>query len=396
VIAVTIGTGRYAQLAQHAARAVQEMTGLQTVILNEEHFAASGLPTPHFLKLRLFELTDAESVLFFDADIICLKPWRPHEFASQDAIVAVADLLSIARGECRKWSIPLGEYINTGMMILNRASHQEWLRETEHFVKTHPPANLYDQTPLNIVRHQLGLRLELLDRRYNWLSFGYGSLCYQVPVFMAHRMMISSKVVNLDFFEGRCKPPFDWHIEINECETKKLRGQIVYLDAGFGKTCIFLKPDGTVGPSDSPAGGHYWFVRNEADQPTLTLASHAEILQEFHRAPDGCWETVLRLQPHSAQIASAMRDIVATRWFRYKRCGCEVQDIELLPGGEIGQGATQHEQFWYVLDDTTDITLVLGAERRETCRISWDPDRRYGEGRQLLPGNARVKISSCY
>ncbi len=396
MIAVTIGTGRYTQLAQHAARAVQEMTGLETRVLTDEHFAASGLPTPHFLKLRLFELTDAESVLFFDADIVCLKPWRPQEFANRDAIVAVADLLSIARGECRKWNIPIGEYINTGMMILNRASHQEWLRETEHFVKTHPPANLYDQTPLNIVRHQLGLRLELLDRRYNWLSFGYGSLCYKVPAFMAHRMMISSKVVNLDFFEGRCKPPFDWCIEINECETKKLRGKITYLDTGFGKTCIFLKPDGTVGPSESQAGGNYWFVRNESNQPRLVLASHAEILQEFRMSADGCWEATQHLQLSPTPALSATQDIIATRWFRFKRCGCEMQDLELLPGGEIGQGASQHEQFWYVLDDTNGLTLVLGAERRETCRVSWDPSQKFGEGRQLLAGNARVKIASCY
>ena len=44
MIAVTIGIGEYyKRLAIRASEAVRNMTGLQTVILDDNHFASSGL-----------------------------------------------------------------------------------------------------------------------------------------------------------------------------------------------------------------------------------------------------------------------------------------------------------------------------------------------------------------
>ncbi len=67
MIAVTMGFGEpFGRLAALAARAVREMTGLETVVLDGTHFAASGLPHPHHLKLRIFDHVDDDAVLYFD------------------------------------------------------------------------------------------------------------------------------------------------------------------------------------------------------------------------------------------------------------------------------------------------------------------------------------------
>ena len=67
MIGVTIGTGEYyTKLAQHAAQAIEKMTGVKTIILGDEHLASSGLPYSHHLKLRIFDLVD------HDQDVDCL------------------------------------------------------------------------------------------------------------------------------------------------------------------------------------------------------------------------------------------------------------------------------------------------------------------------------------
>ena len=91
MLGITIGTGEYySRLAKRAARAVEEKTGVKTIVLGDEHFAASGLPAPHHLKLRLFDFVDDDFVMYFDADMVCLNSWKPERVARKDAVVAVA------------------------------------------------------------------------------------------------------------------------------------------------------------------------------------------------------------------------------------------------------------------------------------------------------------------
>jgi len=284
MIAVTIGTGRYQQLAKYAAQAVREKTGLDTIILSDEHFAASGFPTPHFLKLRLFDLTNADSILFFDADIICLNRWCPQSFASEDAVVGVADR-AVFKEVCREWGIPIGEYINTGLMILNRHLHHEWFCETERFVRSKPPMDFWEQSPLNIVRHNMGLKLNLIDRRYNWLDVGAGSLSLKLPIYMAHKIIGPAGMANLEYFEGRHDPNFKGGIELDEVATDGLKGQILRFKNGLKDTSFYLNADGTLGPPESPVNGSYWFVRNDSGMPVLVISSETEILQEFSKCP---------------------------------------------------------------------------------------------------------------
>ncbi len=109
MIAVTIGIGEsYAKLASYAAQAMQKMTGLETVILDDRLFTASGFQYSHQLKLRIFDLVDDDSILYFDSDIVCLNPWNPKRFARADALVAVAERLHpMVIMACRDWDIPI-------------------------------------------------------------------------------------------------------------------------------------------------------------------------------------------------------------------------------------------------------------------------------------------------
>ena len=302
MIAVTIGTGEYySKLAHYAARTLGKMTGLKTVVLGDEHFAASGLPYSHHLKLRIFDLVDDDEILFFDSDMVCLNPWNPQRLAKPDALVAVAERLHpmVIRAS-KDWEIPIHEYFNAGLMIFNRKCHLEWLRETERFVMTNPGIPDYDpfdQTPLNITRHRLGLGLELLDRRYNWVGFGTGEFEYEVPLFMAHGLKPYYKFANIDFFEGRYKPPFRWHIQINDEETNRLKNQTLCLKGAHQEKSLHLNKDGTIGPPYYPGVGRYWFVHSKPEGLRLAIATETEILREFTKTSDNDWESVQELCP---------------------------------------------------------------------------------------------------
>ena len=301
MMGVTIGVGEYyGQLAKLAATAMEEKTGVKTTVLTDEDFASSGLPAPHHLKLRMFDLVDAESIVYFDADMACLKPWRPQTFANTDAVVAVAESARpLHVTTARDWGIPAEKYFNAGLMILNRKHHRDWLRETERFVLTDTRFKEYDpldQAALNITRHRLGLKLDLLDRRYNWIGFGVGRLCYEVPVFMAHTLIPENKFANIDFFEGRYKPPFHWDIDVDEEAMDQLRNQALCLHTAGKETRIQFNGDGTIGPPHYAGIGQYWFVHNRAGAPLLAICSEAQILREFKWAHDGHWQSIQHLE----------------------------------------------------------------------------------------------------
>jgi glycosyl transferase family 8 len=308
MVGVTIGVGEYySRLARHAAQAVEEKTGIEVVILTDEHFASSGLPAPHHLKLRMFDFVNDESALYFDADMVCLSPWSPERLARIDALVAVAESARpLHVRTAQDWEIPPGEYFNAGVLLLNRRCHQGWLRETEHFVltdKKFAEYDPYDQAALNITRHRLGLKLELLDRRYNWIGYGSSRLSYEVPVYMAHGLHPENKFANIDFFEGRYKPPFGWHIEINEEEMGGLKNRALCMSAGDTETRIRFNGDGTIGPPHFIGAGQYWFVHNRAGSPTLAICSEAQVLQEFKKESDGSWRSIQRLEPALSEVS---------------------------------------------------------------------------------------------
>ena len=158
MIGVTIGVARYGMLARQAAAAFSEKTGLQVYILGDDEFASSGLSMPHYLKFRIFDLVpDDEDIVFFDSDMVCLNAWEPPAHRDPRAIVAVRDrILPLVQADAETWSIPIEEYFNSGLFIMNRRWHREWLRRAEalHLSQPLTTTYFYDQTPLNAAQRQ--------------------------------------------------------------------------------------------------------------------------------------------------------------------------------------------------------------------------------------------------
>ena len=287
-VAVTIGVGRFEHLAHRAADEMHQMTGLPTVVLGQEHFEASKLEHPSFLKFRLFNLVDAENILWFDADMVPLAPWSPQGFFGGPAIIAVRDrMLGTVLDEANAWEVPPEEYFNAGMFIANAAAHKRWLQiaESLRFTK---PTMLQDQSPLNAARVRLQIPLKLLDRRHNWLGFGSNSLSLDMPVYMAHKLAPDRLDLNEGYFEGRYEL-FAPQIQYDDLETKRLQGKTFTWNDCEGVKRITLREDGTLIPPSDAADEGYWFVHSFNSRPTLAFASETEFLEQFIETRGGDW-----------------------------------------------------------------------------------------------------------
>src|SRR6266480_4577097 len=126
VVAATIAVGAdWHQLAELAANSVLRNTGLEVRILNEKDLRQTALTAPHSLKLRLFQLIDADSILFFDADLMFIRHWDPTPYLNVPEIVCVRDRFwntDIVDDACR-FGVPPNEYFNSGLFIANRRHH---------------------------------------------------------------------------------------------------------------------------------------------------------------------------------------------------------------------------------------------------------------------------------
>jgi len=290
-VAVTIGVGRFEHLAQRAADEMRQMTGLETVVLGPDHFAASKLEHPSFLKFRLFDLVDAENIIWFDADMVPLAPWSPQEFFGSPALIAVRDrMLGSVFQEADTWEIRPEEYFNAGLFIANAKAHKHWLQTAES-LRFARPTLLQDQSPLNAARVRLQIPLKLLDRRYNWLGFGSNSLSLDMPVYMAHKLAPDRLDLNEGYFEGRYEL-FAPQIQYSELETKRLYGKRFKWSHGENAKPITFCAGGTLLPPSDAAAAGYWFVHNFNSRPTLAFASESEILEQFIETLGGDWISI--------------------------------------------------------------------------------------------------------
>ena len=291
-VAVTIGVGAYAELAQLAAREVRDRTGLHTVVLGDQEFKDSGLEHPAFLKFRLFDLVDADDILFFDADMACLADWDPSNLFGDPQIACVRErMISLVRGESDEWNISADEHFNTGLFVASRKHHAEWLRLAES-MRFDRPTLLRDQLPLNAARCRLGIPLRPLDRRHNWLGFGASSLSHDLPVIFAHRLAPDRQDLNEDYFKGNYSL-FAPRLILDHGETSRLADMTCsFHNESEEPRSIVLRDDGTIAPATESGRPAYWFVHTFNERPTLALASETQILHQFIRTLSGTWISI--------------------------------------------------------------------------------------------------------
>jgi hypothetical protein len=307
-VAVTIGVGTYANMARLAACEVAALTGLECVVIGDDVYERSGLGHPDFLKFRLFDLTDADNIFFFDADMVCLERWNPAQFFGRAELTCVRDrLVQPIREEADDWGVAAEEYFNAGMFIVSRSHHADMLREAERIHRSRGTA-FFAQSPLNAARSRLGVPLNMLDRRYNWVGFGSSTLSHEVPVVMAHKLVPDSHAFNLAYFAQA----YELHhpsIAINAATTRRVAGKTFVMVEENSRRRLTLRGDGTIVPGAGPAEEGYWFVHDLDGRPRLALASEERVEREFLEVFGGSWmeaEALRRGEPGARVVDAGM------------------------------------------------------------------------------------------
>jgi hypothetical protein len=206
-VGVTVGVGDpYDVIAPLAAACFSAHTGLPSIVLGSTEFEASGLPHPAALRLLAFDYVTADRIVYFDADWLCLQPWKLDEHTGDELLACrdfvlldewprqdyVFDSTAFLReptgtpidpeqrrddyiedvGVFAGLSLPPHRWVNTGLMVLHRDRHRDMIRNAVRLylgqVGHHP---LYFEQPALLRAIQDGaVRVRLLPRRFNVLA----------------------------------------------------------------------------------------------------------------------------------------------------------------------------------------------------------------------------------
>jgi hypothetical protein len=86
------------------------------------------------------------------------------------------------------------------------------------------------------------------------------------------------------------------------------------------------------------------------------------------------WDGRVDLQPAIAAAPEREAELLRVRYYLYRRPGSEERMLSLLPGGKIGDGATEWEECWRVDDDDGGRALIIEGRVGVTCRLARHPD----------------------
>lgn len=174
MIGVTVGAGsKYEEFARRAMENVKKYTGLDSICIKNNSVVPASAP---FLKLDIWDHTDAENVFFFDADIVMLRKWDVSVYKNLPSIIAVADILSevyFAEHLINCPQLKPGRYFNTGIMILNRTHHEKVFKEAKRLVSESPYKStfVYEQSYFNQAVYNLDVPVALIPEKYNYIGY---------------------------------------------------------------------------------------------------------------------------------------------------------------------------------------------------------------------------------
>jgi hypothetical protein len=209
LIGITIGINReFKALAELSAKLLYESTGLESIILTDKNLKLTRNIHPTALKFHIFDFTDEQELLYFDADWFCLNKWDPITISDQHSLLICKDFISkhdfpnqylrnkeiiiddypslnnLTARESDKRSDYIREvkrfahlksdcnlWVNTGFWIANRSSHLEWLKYSSQLyygtIGHHPI--YYEQPAMNKAIEKLEINIKYLGRKYNTL-----------------------------------------------------------------------------------------------------------------------------------------------------------------------------------------------------------------------------------
>lgn len=364
-LGITIGVGRFGPLASLAAQRFTHYTGLPAIVLNERELQRCCVDSPHQLKFRLFDLVDADNVVYFDADAVTIRRWDPSRFAGAPHITAVRDFWfsDPIRRESRDFAISNVDYFNSGMFIANRRYHRDWLRLAQQISQTQE-SRFKDQTYLNAAAQRGGFSVRFVDRRYNWISREKDA-ADRIPAFVLHeagprRKRQAMRATSHSMTQG------EGEYAIDEDAFRSL-GDAYYVQRihGLGHSVMQLRPDGTIARGGGPLK-RYWCVRCDERERVLTISKrnrHTFLLRANPQAPHqwtgvlmGKPKTVMSIWRHRAQVIA---DVL------YEHGMCEPR-----LAAEVGVFRGETSALLLRMFDTLRLTLV-DPWKAAACDSTW-------------------------
>jgi hypothetical protein len=164
VVIVAVGPA-FERLAELAATSLRRYTGADPLIIRQ---APAGRP-PAAAKLGLLDLFPGETVLFCDADTMCVRPWDLSPWESFRGFAAVRDLPSRARQQdCDHYGLDPAQYFNTGVWFAGPDCLPVF-RDAAALMDSpdYRTAFRFEQTALNVALQRSAVASQILDRRYN-------------------------------------------------------------------------------------------------------------------------------------------------------------------------------------------------------------------------------------
>jgi len=165
--AITIGTGKWAKLAQYSAARMAEMTGLEVRVLGDKEVGPLNLSHPSWAKCWIWNFIGVEDsyVFIFDADLWCMKEWKPQLVHPTRLMVVRDESSDAVRAECQLYALDPNLYFNTGLLITR------YIGGVMECAKSYHPkfGRWQEQTAINHVVQGSSLMVDYLPHAYNRL-----------------------------------------------------------------------------------------------------------------------------------------------------------------------------------------------------------------------------------
>lgn len=257
MIGVTIGIGEdYLFNANEAAKRFTRYTGLNTVVMTEQHLedvmhynifkaARNFSDKIFFLKFFLFNFF-SDDVVYFDADYCVVDHWNPMN-VFDGRFTAVRDR---THGLFERDVIccDIQKYFNAGFFIASYKHHRRFFDRCVK-VGADVPFKFGDQCILNKVAQDSSLPVKYLDKRYNCLD--YAGAMVDSDVKSIHNGFIYSH-----YKEGtEVKPSkkYKWNL----VEMAGVAGLVTLIFEDKMQKSVYLHPDGITNE------GHIWFITED-------------------------------------------------------------------------------------------------------------------------------------
>lgn len=185
---VTVGIGPvYAELAILAARCFEHWTGARAVVLGAGELARSQVEHPAALRLQLFEFTNSDDVVYFDADWLCVGPWSPLPDPNSHTLCACRDFVLTSEWPDQRYAFHSASFLEapdeTGVLDPADALREDYIAEVKRFAGLCTPPTRWINTGLMVLRREAHSALLTAALENYRGAVGHHPLYFEQPAF---------------------------------------------------------------------------------------------------------------------------------------------------------------------------------------------------------------------